>query len=463
MLKKKEYPVGYRQSVRLCRTAVEELGRDFAADLEEAQENCLKCLNRPAGDREGRQLQILLEVPDWEDDLEQCREAADLLLEEAETIVIFGTGGSSLGAQAIAQAANLMPRSLGAVRCTERSAPQVLFFDNLETPWMENALDGLNPETTRFLIISKSGRTSEVLCQSVYAIEFFKRHGLSDTLARRMVILTQPASDTAANPLRALAREHGLMVVDHHPEIGGRYSVLSSVGILPAMLLGLDARQLRQGARAITVPIGNGATPEEIMPVTGAACYLTVTRYLPTSAVVLMPYTSRLRLFGSWFQQLWAESLGKEGKGTLPVTAIGPVDQHSQLQLYLDGPNDKYFTILTRPTQNKGFRIPRAYHRHEELEGLAGRTIGDLTYCQQKATAEALGNRGRPVRVIELERIDEQVLGALFMHFMLETAIIGFAMKVNPFDQPAVEEIKKRTRQNLASLRMEGQKIYNLV
>jgi glucose-6-phosphate isomerase len=163
-----------------------------------------------------------------------------------------------------------------------------------------------------------------------------------------------------------------------------------------------------------------------------------------------MPYLDRLERFAMWYRQLWAESLGKEGKGTTPIRALGPVDQHSQLQLYLDGPKDKLFTIVMGPAAGAGPRITaRATGDDPELSYLKGRTIGDLVEAEQRATAETLIQNGRPTRIIRIGRVDEAVMGGLFMHFMLETMIAAHLMEIDAFDQPAVEQGKVLTRQYL--------------
>jgi len=392
----------------------------------------------------------LLDVPFWRDDLEECRAAADLLLDGAKNIVLFGTGGSSLGAQALAQSAYLISTCPG----SRPGQPRFLFFDNLETPWMENALASIDPAETRYLVISKSGSTPEVLFQLVHTIEKLKEAGLGDRVNRHVVILTQPGSEQE-NPLRAIAALHDIMVVDHHPNIGGRYSVLSSVGSLPAMLFGMDPVRMREGAASVLLPLLSGVAANDCPPAAAAAAYVALEKSRPVNSVVVMPYSSRLRLLAAWFQQLWAESLGKHGEGSQPVTAVGPVDQHSQLQLYLDGPNDKLFTIIMLNTRGKGLRMPKGYSHLPKLDMLAGRTIGDMTDCQQRATAETLASRGRPVRTMKLEKVDEYALGGLFMHFMLETILVGYAKGINPFDQPAVELSKNLTREYMNEIEAE--------
>ena len=167
---------------------------------------------------------------------------------------------------------------------------------------------------------------------------------------------------------------------------------------------------------------------------------------------MLAAYADRLLPFAMWFRQLWAESLGKDGKGTLPAPALGAVDQHSQLQLWLDGPDDKLFTVVTAETAGRGRIVPPALVEDERLAWLAGRSMGDLLDAEARATVETLAERGRSVRQLHLERIDETAAGALMMHFMLETILAAHVLGVDPFDQPAVERGKALARDYLAAM-----------
>ena len=168
---------------------------------------------------------------------------------------------------------------------------------------------------------------------------------------------------------------------------------------------------------------------------------------------VMMPYADRLRLFSAWYAQLWAESLGKDGLGSQPVAAAGPVDQHSQMQLFLDGPAGRLVNFIFPATKGQGPRLPDDLACDPMLGYLAGRTVGDVTACQQAAAVEVLVRNGRPVRVFAVDRVDERTLGALMMHFMLETILAGFMMNIDPFDQPAVEQGKILTRDYLAAMK----------
>jgi glucose-6-phosphate isomerase len=169
-------------------------------------------------------------------------------------------------------------------------------------------------------------------------------------------------------------------------------------------------------------------------------------------AQVMMPYADRLGRFSAWFAQLWAESLGKNGQGTAPIACLGPVDQHSQLQLFMDGPREHLITVVRVPTAGTGPRISETLARSAGLDYLAGRTAGDLVAAQAEALPQALAKAGRPVRTFDLARLDERAMGALMMHMMLETILAAHLLGVDPFDQPAVELAKVITRERVAAL-----------
>ena len=216
------------------------------------------------------------------------------------------------------------------------------------------------------------------------------------------------------------------------------------------MIAGLDAAAVRDGARAVLDQALAADVPGDVPAAAGAALAVTLARTCGVAINVLMPYSSRLEPFALWYRQLWAESLGKDGKGLTPVSALGPVDQHSQLQLYLDGPADKQFTLICLDQRGVGPRIPAADADAIGAGDLAGVTVGDLVSAQQDATAAALAARGRSTRVLRIAGpLDERAMGALFLHFMLETVFAADLLGVDPFDQPAVEEGKVLTRRIL--------------
>ena len=297
-------------------------------------------------------------------------------------------------------------------------------------------------KTARFVAISKSGGTAETLAQTLIAADAIKSAGGGKYLKQHFAVVTEPKPSA----LRRFAEDIGCPVLDHPLGIGGRYSVLTTVGMLPAILMGLDAGALRAGARAVL----HQAKSKGSVAATGAALHWALVKEKGLQETVLWPYSDRLKTFGGWWRQLWAESLGKNGQGTTPVAALGPVDQHSQLQLFLDGPRASLFTVVDTATAGVGPRVPAEEANRLGLSYLAGRPVGDLVDAEARATAETLAKRGRPVRRITIPDLGERAMGALFMHFMLETIVMGRLMGVDPFDQPAVEEGKVLAREYLA-------------
>jgi len=355
---------------------------------------------------------------------------------KAKDVVILGTGGSSLGAQALVS----FKEKRFAHNATD---PKVHFPDNLSPFMMSALLQELDLQQTHFLIISKSGGTAETLAQLMSCMAAVKNITTAGAVSDYFTVIVEPGD----NVLLRFARRWRLPVIDHDPDIGGRFSVLSNVGILPAAIAGLDIQAIHQGAQKVYQQLLCEKTIENIPAAFGAATLCDYALRRQKTINVLMPYESRLEMFARWHQQLWAESIGKDGRGSTPVRALGPVDQHSQLQLYLDGPDDKFFTFITTNMSGTGPVIDASLASDPELGFMSGRTVGDLVTAQARATMEALKNHGKPVRHIKIDELNECSLGALLMHFMLETVIAADIFDVNAFDQPAVEEGKQLTRQ----------------
>ncbi len=374
----------------------------------------------------------LLRLPKKQDDIATILGYAALLRANATDVVFLGTGGSSLGGQTLAQLAGYAVSGVAALR----EPPRIHFIDNLDPDSYGTLLQRLPLQSTRFVTVSKSGGTSETLMQTVAALSALKNAKLD--AESRFLGITEPAKPGGANGLRDLLGAHNIPMLDHDPGVGGRYSVLTNVGLLPAAAMGLDIGAVRAGAGAALAPVLADKPPAEVPAAVGAA--LAVAHAKPIS--VMMAYADRLERFTRWYVQLWAESLGKNGKGSTPLAALGPVDQHSQLQLFIGGPRDKLFTVLTVGAAGRGPAIDPALARLAREPDFGGKTIGDLIAAQGRATAEALAKNGCPVRTIHVATLDERSLGELLMHFMLETIIAARLMGVDPFDQPAVEEGK---------------------
>ena len=236
-------------------------------------------------------------------------------------------------------------------------------------------------------------------------------------------------------------------ILNHDPNIGGRFSAFSLVGVLPALIAGIDVSSLRKGAA--TTLIHTRKKRHKSAPAQGAALNVAAAKHAKLSTNILMFYSDKLFWFGQWYRQLWAESIGKDGYGATPVPFMGTVDQHSQLQLYLDGPSDKLFSTIMHDYKGSGMSINASVTGGVDLGTLEQRTLGDLINASQRGTVDALVAANRPVRTIATGELNEATLGALMMHFMLETIIAADLLEVDPFNQPAVENGKKRTKQYL--------------
>ncbi len=214
--------------------------------------------------------------------------------------------------------------------------------------------------------------------------------------------------------------------------------------------MGIDVKQLRAGAGAVLAQTLAAKVPSESPAATGAALHHALAAQGKLATTILWSYADALAVFGGWWRQLWAESLGKDGQGSIPVSVLGPVDQHSQLQLFRDGPGNALFTLLTIDMKGKGPAVPKAAAKALKQDYLAGKRPGDLIAAQSRGTAQTLFKKGRPVRMMHVGKVDAFSMGALMMHFMLETILMGRLMGVDPFDQPGVEEGKILARQYLA-------------
>jgi glucose-6-phosphate isomerase len=386
----------------------------------------------------------LLRLPERTEDL-PAMEALAAKLKDSADVVFLGTGGSSLGGQALAQLGGYNVPGVGTLRRT----PKLHFLDNLDPLSLEEFLAELPLQSARFVAISKSGGTGETLVQTIAVIGALKKAGLEKNIAKQLFGISEPLKPGGKNGLRALLEDFGCEVLDHDTEVGGRFIALTNVGLLPAALAGVDIRALREGAGETLQPILSGAKAADVTAAAGAALSVAASEAkLPIS--VLLAYGDRFERMTRWWMQLWGESLGKGGKGTTPLASIGPVDQHSQLQLWLDGPRDKLFTVVSTATKGHGLRLDAELAALAGESAFGGRTVGALVAAQARATADTLAKHSLPLRKIELKELNAHSLGALLMHFMLETILAGALWGVDPYDQPAVEEGKVLAKRYLA-------------
>jgi len=430
----------YTQDVEACFEGAVSGGL-AQSDLDRGLEKAEGALEQIRADHESGALP-LYRLPNKRDDIDACRELADYVCKDTSDLLVLGVGGSNLGAQALAQLIGFGTPGFS----WNQGHPRIHFFDNLDAQTFVEALGRFNLRTTRFLAVSKSGGTAETLMQTLTAIQAIEQKGGGKYLKHHFGVIVGPGT----SPMRRLAERHGFPIVEHDPNVGGRFSVLTPVGMVPALTMGLDPSEIRAGAASVLDPILSGASAADVAPAVGAALAVGLNETKGMAVSVLMPYLDRLERFAMWYRQLWAESLGKEGKGTVPIRALGPVDQHSQLQLYLAGPRDKWFTLIMGNIAGSGVALSDDVIGGDgDLEYLRGRTMGDLTDAEQRATFETLVRNGRPTRRLQVERLDSHTMNALLMHFMLETIISAHLMGVDAFDQPAVEEGKVLARQFL--------------
>jgi len=391
----------------------------------------------------------LLSIVDDTADIDAARAAYERLAAGARTVVFYGTGGSSLGGQTLAQVAGWnIP---GGATAEQRGRPRTRFYDNLDARTLADALASLDLAATRFIVTSKSGGTAETLVQAVATLAAVQKAGLADRIPQMFLGLTEPARPGVANGLRGLFQSFGIPLIEHHTGIGGRYSALSNVGLIAAIARGLDPLAVRAGAKAVIDDLLAAATPHEFAPAIGAATAVSLAAERGIKVLPMMAYADRLGRFAHWYVQLWAESLGKAGKGTTPLAAVGPLDQHSQLQLFMEGARDHLLTIIRIANEDGGPPLDPELAKAAGIGFLGGRHVGELTAAQSLSVAEALRQAGRPVRVIDMPRLDERAIGGLMMHFMIETILAGDLLGVDPFDQPGVELAKRLAKQRLMS------------
>ena len=356
-----------------------------------------------------------------------------------ENLLVLGIGGSSLGGRAIVSALahpfhNLLPRE-------RRGAMRIFFPDNSDPATFEALLGTLELAETCFATVTKSGGTAETMAQHLALRERclarFGEHGYRE----RCVLVTDPANGA----LRAIAQAERLRALPVPANVGGRFSALSAVGLLPAAAAGVDVVELLAGAAAMEARCRSGAPSENPALLYAVALHL-MDRRRGRRIHVLMPYADALRDAGDWFVQLWAESLGKRPDvGPTPFRAVGATDQHSSLQLMVEGPHDKLVTIVrvARPRADVAVSVPAGYRSHAEIAYLDGHTMGELIEAERRATEAALRKAGRPTVSIELPRLDARAVGELMMMLELATAYAGGLYGVNAFDQPGVEAGKK--------------------
>lgn len=347
--------------------------------------------------------------------------------------LFLGIGGSSLGPLSL----------LNALQDRRKTQIRFHFMENPDALEWKSTLKGLRPETTLVCAVTKSGTTFETMAQLILAMEWLGESRLKSHL----VAITDPVK----GDLKAFAQAQSIPTLHIAPSLGGRFSIFSPVGLFAAALAGLSVTDFMQGAKQVRDYCEK--TPLEKNPLFVLANEL-LRHYPKRTSHVCMPYSSRLRTFGDWFVQLWGESLGKDGKGFTPVAALGATDQHSILQLLRDGPDDKVTMFLTVDQIEDEVKVPRLpLLRMANLPAfkiLEGTSLHHLLRYEYQATSLVLTRQNRPNFSIQLDRLDERVMGSLYFAFCVLTAVTGTLWQVNPFDQPGVEEGKIYIKKSLS-------------
>ncbi len=364
-------------------------------------------------------------------------ECSEKLKGSFKNLVILGIGGSALGLSALNSA-------LRSPYCWNEETPALYISDNIDPERIFALLSRLEPAETIINVITKSGSTAETMaCYLVF------RKWLLDALGEkgfreRMLVTT----DKEKGALRGISEQERLLSFTVPDNVGGRFSVLSPVGLLPAALLGLDIRGLLAGAAEMDVRL---SSPDLFENPAYLGAVLNTMGYLDERKIsVMFAYADRLLDLADWYRQLWAESLGKrldlDGAeirvGPTPVKALGVTDQHSQLQLYQEGPDDKIFTFLKTGRFRRTVVIPKDYGNLEAVAYLGGRSLSELFFAEQSATEAALFKEGRPVTSITFPEITAETVGGFFYFFEVQTIAAGSLLRIDPLDQPGVEEGK---------------------
>ncbi len=335
------------------------------------------------------------------------------------TVAIIGMGGSILGAAAIYDFLKFKIKK------------KFYFFDNLDQGSIQEIKQNENLNKVLFLIISKSGNTIETL-SNAFSL------GVLNKNSKNIIVIAERKN----NLLFSLSKKLNLFFIEHKKHVGGRYSVLSETGVIPAYLMGLNIEKLRSNIQKFLKGKNKIILRNNVIKL---ASFMSSKKF---NNLIFLNYIPQLEKFLYWCQQLIAESLGKNKLGFLPVVSNAPKDHHSLLQLYLDGPKDKLFTIFSYEGKLKKKTKFNMLVKEENF--LNKKSLSEIKIAQKNALIKVLKKKDIPFREFKFKKIDETILGELFSYFIVETVLIGKLLKIDPFNQPAVEEVKILTKKFLS-------------
>ena len=383
------------------------------------------------------------DLPYQQENLRLVVSVANAIAKRFENFVALGIGGSALGSIALQSALrhpfyNLLSRK------ARRNRPRIFVVDNVDPAHISGLLESLDLKKTCFNVITKSGDTVETMASYFLVRDRLRKLVGKNGLAHHFVATTSPHQGA----LLEIAREEGYRMLAIPENVGGRFSVLSAVGLLSAAVSGIPVDALCQGAQAMDRACRSDDALGNPALLAAGLHYLAYQK--GHRIAVMMPYAQGLKEIADWFAQLWAESLGKAKDrsghpvfvGPTPVKALGVTDQHSQLQLYQEGPWDKVVTFVTVEKFSKALRIPAAFPKRD-IHYLSGHTFSDLIHVEQQATQLSLTKASRMNATIQLSAITPRTIGMLLYFFQMQTAYAGELFNVNAFDQPGVEQGKQ--------------------
>lgn len=437
------------------------IGEENGLNLEEEFNNyseritdIIKSLNQRK-DKPGEKLQWM-NLGYNEETVWYVKEFASMVEGRFDNILVLGIGGSALGGLAVTEAL-LKPYWNFLTKEQRNNLPRIFFLDNIDPDSINGILDILDLKKTLVNVITKSGDTAETMSQYMVIKDCMEKE-LGDDYRKNIVATT----DKKMGILRQLADQEGYKTFYVPDDVGGRFSVFSSVGLVPFALVGLDIDQIINGIKDMDLALKNTDIRQNIAAQGALVQYLMDTKK-GKNISVMMPYSSRLKYISDWYVQLWAESLGKNinrngesvAVGQTPLKAIGATDQHSQIQLYNEGPNNKIITFIRVGEFDTTLEIPKIFE-YTGVGYLGGKTINDLINAEADSTRVSLADYKRPTMTITIEKINEYSIAQLLYMLEVQTAIAGELYNINAFNQPGVEQAKNYTYALMGRAGYEG-------
>ena len=385
-----------------------------------------------------------------------AKEFASMVEGRFDNVLVLGIGGSALGGLAVTEAL-LKPYWNLLTKEQRNGLPRIFFLDNIDPDYMNGLIEVLDLKKTLVNVITKSGSTAETMSQYMIIKDLLEKE-LGDDYRKNIIVTT----DQKVGVLRQLADQEGYKTFVVPDDVGGRFSVFSAVGLVPFALVGLDIDRMVSGIKDMDLALKNTDIFENIAAQGALINYLMDARK-GKNISVMMPYSSKLKYVSDWYVQLWAESLGKEvdnngdkvNVGPTPIKALGATDQHSQIQLYNEGPNNKLITFIRVENFNTTLEIPNIFE-YTGIGYLGGKTINDLINAEADSTRVALADYNRPTMTITLDRVDEYNVAQLLYMLEVQTAIAGELYNINTFNQPGVEQAKNYTYALMGRAGYEG-------